>query len=227
VNGKLTIEAMTANRARSAFYVQWNIGKRCNYDCAYCPGGLHDSTSSHHSLEVMRGFADQLHRQIQRPTIQIWFTGGEPTVNPHFLLLCRYISETYGARFRLGLTTNGSRTERYYLELLEYVTYLQFSTHFEFVRDPQRYQAMIARCASKAQAKGGQCHVSVNLMMEPERWEAALAFERFLKSCGIRHYLKRIRGTGDRADGVRYDPPYSAEQLAYLEDTGKEMALWT
>src|SRR5690606_12909806 len=172
--GRLVIQAMMANRRRDAFYVQWNIGKRCNYNCAYCPAGLHDSTSPHHTLEVMRGFADRLDRQIQRPIIQIWFTGGEPTVNPHFLLLCRYIAETYGDRFVLGVTTNGLRPESYYLELLNYVAFLQFSTHFEFIRDPRRYGEMIARCASKARGKGGQCHISVNLMMEPERWETAL-----------------------------------------------------
>jgi MoaA/NifB/PqqE/SkfB family radical SAM enzyme len=219
VTEKLTIEAMTPNRARSVFHVQWNIGRRCNYDCAYCPAGLHDKTSPHHSLEVMQGFADKLHAQITRPTIQIWFTGGEPTVNPSFLALCRYIATTYGQRFVLGLTTNGSRTEAYYLELLDYVTFLQFSTHFEFVRDPERYREIIARCAAKARTKGGEAHVSVNLMMEPESWDTALSFERFLKSRGIRHYLKRIRGTGDRADGVRYDPPYTRRQLEYIENT--------
>jgi hypothetical protein len=39
VNGKLTIEAMTANRARSAFYVQWNIGKRCSDPDLVLPTG--------------------------------------------------------------------------------------------------------------------------------------------------------------------------------------------
>ncbi len=214
---------MTPNRARSFFHVQWNVGKRCNYDCVYCPAGLHDKTSPHHSLEVMTGFVDQLDRKIVKPIIQIWFTGGEPTVNPHFLGLCRYIATTYGARFRLGLTTNGSRTEAYYLELLDYVTFLQFSTHFEFVRNPEAYQEMIGHCAAKAAANGGDAHVSVNLMMEPESWQTALHFEFFLKRRGIRHYLKRIRGTGDRAGKKRYDPPYTVEQIRYLEDTEREM----
>ena len=27
--------------------VEWNIGKRCNYNCSYCGNELHDNTSDY------------------------------------------------------------------------------------------------------------------------------------------------------------------------------------
>ena len=28
---------------------EWNMGKRCNFDCSYCGADLHDNTSKHMS----------------------------------------------------------------------------------------------------------------------------------------------------------------------------------
>ena len=32
------------------FSITWMIGRRCNYDCMYCPTELHDKVSKHHEL---------------------------------------------------------------------------------------------------------------------------------------------------------------------------------
>ena len=34
--------------------VEWNLGKRCNYDCSYCPSSIHDNTSAHTDIEVLK-----------------------------------------------------------------------------------------------------------------------------------------------------------------------------
>ena len=46
-------------------------------------------------------------------------TGGEPTINPRPMDLCRYIKKERGARY-VSLTTNGSRTAKYLKELYAY-----------------------------------------------------------------------------------------------------------
>ena len=32
--------------------VEWNLGKRCNYDCTYCPAEIHDNTSKHTDIKI-------------------------------------------------------------------------------------------------------------------------------------------------------------------------------
>ena len=34
--------------------VEWNLGKRCNYDCSYCGSDIHDRTSEHMPWDVIK-----------------------------------------------------------------------------------------------------------------------------------------------------------------------------
>ena len=34
--------------------VEWNLGKRCNYDCSYCPPVIHDNTSPHTDIQILK-----------------------------------------------------------------------------------------------------------------------------------------------------------------------------
>lgn len=38
-----TIDLLTGN----VFQVTWDLGRRCNYDCSYCPITRHDNFSPH------------------------------------------------------------------------------------------------------------------------------------------------------------------------------------
>ena len=77
--------------------VTWDLGRRCNYDCSYCPPTRHDKVSPYAELPKLKKTAkfvldycntlvsykksgDGAHQQIS-----ISFTGGEPTVHPGFL----------------------------------------------------------------------------------------------------------------------------------------------
>ena len=31
--------------------IEWNMGRRCNFDCSYCGADLHDNTSKHMPFE--------------------------------------------------------------------------------------------------------------------------------------------------------------------------------
>jgi len=110
--------------------VDWYIGKRCNFDCSYCVDYLHDNISPHVPLENMKKFVDYVYERNQDNVF--WsLTGGEPTLNPDFLELCKYI-KSRGAR-NVSITTNGSRSLKYFLELYEYLDNITLSLHFEFM----------------------------------------------------------------------------------------------
>ena len=36
------------------FMVTWDLGRRCNYDCSYCPVTRHDNFSPHATLEELK-----------------------------------------------------------------------------------------------------------------------------------------------------------------------------
>lgn len=197
------IVATIGTRPKDTYYVHWNLGKRCNFDCVYCPDSLHDMTSPHRSLENLIDISQKIENNIDHPYIRVWFTGGEPTVNPAFLDFCRYLNTR--PRFKLGLNSNATRTTDYYLELSDYVNSLQFSSHFDYCKDDE-FKEKALSVHNKIGHK-----FSVNLMMEPEHWDRATSMVDFCKEHKILHHMKRIR-----PKGTAYIPPYRLEQIDYI-----------
>ena len=39
---------------RDSVKVEWNLGKRCNYDCSYCPAEIHDNFSKHTDIKILK-----------------------------------------------------------------------------------------------------------------------------------------------------------------------------
>ena len=44
-----TLDLKTGN----VFQVTWDLGRRCNYDCTYCPVTRHDNFSPHATLDEL------------------------------------------------------------------------------------------------------------------------------------------------------------------------------
>jgi MoaA/NifB/PqqE/SkfB family radical SAM enzyme len=70
--------------------IEWNIGKRCNYDCSYCPSVIHDNSSPHTDINILKATVDTL-CDLEKP-IRLSLTGGEPCVHPRIEELIAYIS---------------------------------------------------------------------------------------------------------------------------------------
>lgn len=92
-----------------AIMVTWDTGKRCNYDCTYCEATRHDNHSKHQSYDTLLKTFEFVkeYTKIYSDSVNINFTGGEPTVNPAFWNIAEYIANNED-RFRLSLTTNGA-----------------------------------------------------------------------------------------------------------------------
>ena len=73
--------------------VEWNLGKRCNYNCTYCGNELHNKTSDHMSWEVYTATIDKIVEASNGKKIKISFTGGEPFVHPQFIDMLKYAKE--------------------------------------------------------------------------------------------------------------------------------------
>jgi MoaA/NifB/PqqE/SkfB family radical SAM enzyme len=57
-------------------------------------------------------------------------TGGEPTLNPDFIELLKYLQDK---KYEISVCTNGSRSIEYLCQMYEYVDNITYSLHFEHV----------------------------------------------------------------------------------------------
>jgi len=114
----------------------WMLGSRCNYDCMYCPTDLHDSTSRYPDLTTLKNAWISFYNKTQHLSLpyKISFSGGEVTANKSFLPLVTWLANEYQIQ-QILVTTNGSASERYYLDLANQVTSISFSTHSEFFNE--------------------------------------------------------------------------------------------
>jgi sulfatase maturation enzyme AslB (radical SAM superfamily) len=124
--------------------VTWDVGRRCNYDCTYCPAHRHDNFSPHASLETLQDtakfvfeYGELLTRFKTNKRLNLNFTGGEPTVNPNFLKFGEWLrdiyKEQYKNKFRLNLTitSNGAFSRKMADSIIENYGFITISYHAE------------------------------------------------------------------------------------------------
>lgn len=164
--------------------VEWNLGKRCNYDCSYCPAEIHDNSSPHTDIDVLKNAVDQLSKI---KNVRISFTGGEPCVHPKIVELLEYAKPKVSW---INVTTNGTRTAEFYQNLLDnLVNHLVFSLHFEY-----DYQKVLVPILSVAQGSKNK-NILVHIMMLPGRLNDVQDACRRLKDAGVKYALRPIRWT--------------------------------
>ena len=173
--------------------VEWNLGKRCNYNCSYCGNELHNKTSDHMSWEVYTSTIDKIVEASNGKKIKISFTGGEPFVHPKFIEMLKYAKEN--GVYRCSVTTNGSPPPKIYKKALQYLHYVVISYHFEFAfhdkvinnitgmwKEIQEYRA-------KDDYKGMHVHIMA-LPGHMKQWQEIIDE---LKECGVEYTIRKIR----------------------------------
>ena len=181
---------------QNSIKVEWNLGKRCNYDCSYCPSDIHDSTSPHTDIEVLKQSLDKL-AALGKP-IRLSFTGGEPCVHPNFEELIRY-AKHIGIQW-ISVTTNGTRIFEFYsmLPVDQYV----FSIHLEY--DWKRVFNTIESISKLTSTK-----VIAQIMAHHDHMPAVLQLRAKCLLAKIPSTVRRIRwteGDHDLFDDLRYNP---------------------
>jgi MoaA/NifB/PqqE/SkfB family radical SAM enzyme len=178
--------------------IEWNLGKRCNYDCSYCPSIIHDNFSPHTDIEILKHAVDQLPHNTR-----LSFTGGEPTVHPKFEELIDYCVNVKGIKW-VNVTTNGTRPVNFYFKLP--VSHYVFSLHFE--HDWERVRDTIMQYAVSDVEEGMRKPFIINVMAHPKKMnevrKAVIRFDLY----NIKYAIRRIRWTSDDYnlfDDMRYD----------------------
>lgn len=176
--------------------VEWNLGKRCNYDCSYCPTNIHDNVSPHTDIEILKSAIDRL-TSIGKP-IRLSFTGGEPCVHPKFDELIKYAKHK-GVTW-ISVTTNGTRPFEFYssLDIDQYV----FSIHFEY--DWNRVVNTLRKLKDFTKIK-----LVGQIMAHHKHMTNVKIVRQILLNEEIPNTVRRIRWTeGDHNlfDDMRYEP---------------------
>lgn len=182
--------------------IEWNLGKRCNYDCSYCPSIIHDNTSPHTDIELLKSTVDKL-LSINKP-LRISFTGGEPTVHPKFEELIEYCNSK-DVKF-ISVTTNATRKPLYYKQLK--LNQLVFSLHFEYEWE-RCLDTIIKTIASDSDEKDYQKHGLVHVMAHHNYMAQVKETVERLDFYHIPYNIRRVRWSDnidhDIFDDLRYD----------------------
>jgi len=184
--------------------VEWNIGKRCNYDCTYCPSSIHDNFSPHTDINILERTVDKL-CEIGKP-LRISLTGGEPCVHPDIEDLFEYFKRK--DVFWVNVTTNGTRPSSWYLQNEMFFNHLIFSLHFE--HDWERVHRNIIQYQA-----GTQTDFFVNVMAHHKHMDSVRKVVKEYSDRGIRYAVRRIRWTeGDH--NIFDDLKYEGKDLEWI-----------
>jgi organic radical activating enzyme len=118
-------------------HVDWFLGKRCNFDCAYCSPTIHDKHSPYPSLEKLVDYYNYLTGTItanekNRKTVSYIFGGGEPTLILDYLNFLEHIKsdDRFDSEIRTLTNLTGSADKLYRLNQLSDIT---FSVHLAYM----------------------------------------------------------------------------------------------
>lgn len=177
--------------------IDWFIGKRCNFDCSYCSSDIHDNNSPHQDLSDLKDTALRFIDHFGAGNLQIGITGGEPTVNKHLIEFCKFLHEN-DVKI-VSVTTNGSRTADYYIELSSYIGTLTFSQHFEFINNDQFLE--------KIKTVNDQKHCKtlfVQVMANANYFNQVQSAVSFYKQYGINSTVRKIRDRTNSLSAAHY-----------------------
>lgn len=226
-----TIDLLTGG----VFQVTWDLGRRCNYDCSYCPAIRHDNFSPHASLNDLKRNVDFLfeyidlymqHRYFKRASIG--FTGGEPTVNPNFIEFVKYLKSTYQEKYshrwdcQFSLTSNGAMGKKMADNIIGNMKHITISYHTEAsdkIKQQVKDRIIQFKQAQDLQSGPDGFSLSCNVMFHAAYFEECKELCDWLHDLGVK-YVPRIIGEepGSRSD---FAHKYTEEQVDYMKNYWK------
>lgn len=210
------IDLLTGN----TFMITWDTGRRCNYDCSYCPVHRHDNFSPHATVEQLNKGVDFIFSYV--PLIMqykswkycnIGFTGGEPTVNPNFIPFIQQIRDREDESFtlQLSLTTNGAMGRKTAQKVGELFDFATVSYHVE--ADKKVKNNVIDTIEYFAGIDNFDPKVNVMLHADPKYFEECVNLCEYFDKKNI-SYIPRVIEHGN----APYNLYYSQEQLEWMDN---------
>jgi organic radical activating enzyme len=192
--------------------LQYAFTNVCNYSCNYCWPHAHSGTSRWPDYNTVCKSFDHIisvyKNDIGKKTIRLHIQGGEPTLWPKLGEFAKFIYETHGCR--VTMSTNGSRTLRWWEEYSDYFDDIMISVHHEFC-DIEHIKAVADLIYNK-----NNTMVSAAVMMDPKAWDKCKDIIDNL----IEHHVPWLVKSWMLVDEHEYvvKDMYSKENFEYLEN---------
>lgn len=219
-----TVDLLDGN----VFQVTWDLGRRCNYDCSYCPSHRHDNFSPHASLEDLIKNSDfvleyinlyMTYRNFKRASIS--FTGGEPTVNPNFIPFIEYLRKAYEEKYKdkyecnFALTSNGAMSEKMANKVMEHLDHITVSYHAE-ADDKLKQQVKDRMVQFFTYGPSHKFTLSINVMFHAGYFQECIDVCDFLDEKGIK-YVPRV--IGEEPDSrSNFAHKYTEQQIVWMKN---------
>jgi MoaA/NifB/PqqE/SkfB family radical SAM enzyme len=153
--------------------VEWDITGVCNYSCEYCNPKKGGHCPDEKIEKVLMFFKTLKGTWLIKPM------GGEPTLHPQFLHICKRIVES---GHNLCLTTNFSSSIEKYLELAnicqERLEFLTVSYHYDQIKDKNKFLEKLIRFNLN---KNKNTQFSINSVLTEQNFHRLKKIERQLK----------------------------------------------
>ena len=205
----------------NSFDVIWDLGRRCTYACTYCGPHHSNKTSPNTSLAVLKHTLDGIweytsllnsYRNLSTKTT-LAFTGGEPTVNPHFFDFIKYAKEKY-PEIRTNLTTNACYNARKNQEIIDNIDVCTVSYHLEASKSEIDLVNKNIESMHSSNYK-----FKVNLMFHKDYFDECIRVSEWFDSIGVK-YTPRVIGDSNNTEDVKDGTAhvYSDSQLQWFKD---------
>lgn len=140
----------------------------CNYNCSYCNQDA--SRPAHNDFlawDKIKGIISRI-ASLNRSEYIFGFSGGEPTIYPHFQDMLGLLMDTIGEKLtNVYIITNGSRQGKLYDRIAEFSACIPFNITVSIHTD-HAHQEHIDYLTQLLSEK---CHLKYNLMFNPAKKE--------------------------------------------------------
>jgi organic radical activating enzyme len=195
-------ELVEIKQMQPSLYLTWVINNICTNQCSYCPPVLHDGKNHHYDWNDARRFSQYL---IQKyPKIHLAISGGEPTLSP---FLPDLVDMFYQAGHPVGITSNGSRTVRYYESLAKKLSYVCLSYHPSFPDHDFVNKALVC---------GDYTRTVVHVMMDSRYFDQCM--QKYHEFCSYETLIVEPVRINEWLPGNKDGRDYTPKQLDILKN---------
>ena len=163
--------------------IEYVFGNVCNYKCWYCFPGSNEGTHRWPDIELIKRNLGHLIKQYIRygkKKIQLNIIGGEPTMWPKLGDFAEYFFKEFGCL--VSMSTNGSRTLRWWEENAKYFGYIDLSVHHDEAK--LNHLIDVADCVYDQNV-----YLAAKVLMDFKNWDHCITAIETLKTSKRKWYI--------------------------------------
>ena len=184
--------------------IEFMLGNTCNFNCWYCFPGSHEGTHRWGDFNLLVKNFTKLVNQYKsngKKNIYLHIIGGEPTLWPD---LGNFVVEMKKLGCIISMSTNGSRTIRWWKENAKYFDKVTLSCHHAEMDISHNIQVADILYENS-------CIVDASVLMDPGAWDKCVSIVEELKTSKYRWCIVA-------SEVLHQKILYTQEQTTYLED---------